>query len=147
MIDAAQTAAEPAGTNARTAGSPAGLQHFISEHGSVLLQQMRSQHPPTPSGVQHHARDKSRDRITGPSIVKLMRSYGKTIRGLSMSMGITQRRVRHVRACGVAGVAYTRDWMQAITGSCFDSASSCPQETCDCCPTRQQRRKPARHIG
>jgi hypothetical protein len=140
MIDAVQTTAEPADTSDRTAG-------FISELGSVLLQQMRSQHPPIHSGVLHHARDKSPDRITGPSIVKLMRSHGKTIRGLAMSMGITQRRVRHVRARGVAGVAYTRDWMQAITGYCFGCASSCPQETCVCLRSQQQRRNPARDIG
>lgn len=56
------------------------------------------------------------DHITGPSIVKLMRKHGKTIRGLAAAMSITQKRVRQVRGCGVAGVAYVQDWMQPITG-------------------------------
>jgi hypothetical protein len=58
------------------------------------------------------------DHITGPSIVKLMRKHGKTIRGLAVAMNITQKRVRQVRESGVAGVAYAQDWMQAITGDC-----------------------------
>jgi hypothetical protein len=57
------------------------------------------------------------DHLTAPTIVKLMRQHGKTIRGLAGSMHITQARVRHVRQHGVAGLAFVQDWMQAITGS------------------------------
>jgi len=56
------------------------------------------------------------DHITGTSIVKLMSSYGQTIRGLAISMGITQKRVRDVRERGVEGVGFVQDWMEAITG-------------------------------
>lgn len=57
------------------------------------------------------------DHITGPSIVKLMRAHGKTIRGLAAHMRITQRRVRAVRASGVTGTAFVQDWLEGITGS------------------------------
>lgn len=56
------------------------------------------------------------DHITGPSIVKLMRMHGKTIRGVAVSMGITQKRVRQVRDRGVKGEAFVQDWMEAIAG-------------------------------
>lgn len=56
------------------------------------------------------------DHITGRSIVRLMQRHGKTIGGLAASMGITQKRVRAVRANGVVGVAFVQDWMEAITG-------------------------------
>jgi hypothetical protein len=56
------------------------------------------------------------DHITGPSIVKLMRKHGKTIRGVAASMRITQKRVRHVRQHGVEGVGFVQDWMEALTG-------------------------------
>lgn len=56
------------------------------------------------------------DHLTGPTVVRLMRGHGKTIRGLAAAMNITQQRVRAVRADGVTGVAYVQDWMQAITG-------------------------------
>ena len=39
--------------------------------------------------------------LSGATIVRLMRQNGKTIRGLAASMGITQVRVREVRAAGV----------------------------------------------
>lgn len=56
------------------------------------------------------------DHITGVSIVKLMRKHGKTIRGLAASMGISQKRVRHVREHGVDGVGFVQDWMESMTG-------------------------------
>lgn len=43
-----------------------------------------------------------------------MRSHHKTIRGLSLSMGITMKRVRHVLAQGVAGTGFVTDWLEAI---------------------------------
>lgn len=55
------------------------------------------------------------DHITGPTIVRLMRLHKQSIRSLAEVMNITQKRVRQVRAQGVQGVAYAKDWMQAIT--------------------------------
>jgi hypothetical protein len=46
-----------------------------------------------------------------------MRRHGKTIRGLSLAMKITQARVREVRARGVTGEAFVRDWLEAVGGS------------------------------
>ncbi len=54
--------------------------------------------------------------MTGATITRLMRINGKTIGGLSSSMGITQVRVRQVRAEGVHGEHFVADWMEAITG-------------------------------
>jgi hypothetical protein len=55
--------------------------------------------------------------MTGQAIVKLMRAHGKTIRTLSAEMGITMKRVRHVRAHGTEDRYIARDWVQAITGT------------------------------
>jgi hypothetical protein len=55
-------------------------------------------------------------RITGSDIVRLMRKHGKTIRGLAGAMGITHKRVRQVRAEGVIGEHFVRDWIEAISG-------------------------------
>lgn len=55
------------------------------------------------------------DRIAGATIAKLMRQHAKTIRGLAQAMGITQKRVRHVRSHGVRGAAFVHNWMEAIT--------------------------------
>lgn len=43
-----------------------------------------------------------------------MRAHGKTIRSLAEAMNVTQKRVRDVRARGVAGVAYVADWLEAL---------------------------------
>ena len=56
------------------------------------------------------------DHLTGTTIVRLMRAHRKTIAGLAASMNITQVRVREVRAGGVRGECFVRDWMEAITG-------------------------------
>lgn len=52
--------------------------------------------------------------LSGQRIRSLMRMHGRTIRGLSSQMGITQVRVRRVRLHGVAGDAFVRDWVEAI---------------------------------
>lgn len=52
--------------------------------------------------------------LTGKTIVALMRANGHTIRGLAEQMGITVARVRHVRECGVQGMAYVWDWIEAL---------------------------------
>lgn len=53
--------------------------------------------------------------LTGHSVRGLMRTHRHTIRGLARAMNITQTRVRTVRARGVAGDAYVRDWIEALT--------------------------------
>lgn len=53
--------------------------------------------------------------LTGPEIVRLMRKHKQTIKALSGKMGITQKRIRTVRARGLADPLAVRDWLQAIT--------------------------------
>jgi hypothetical protein len=55
--------------------------------------------------------------LTGTTIRKLMRRHGKTINGLASSMGLTQARVREVRANGVIGAVYVMDWMEGVVGN------------------------------
>jgi hypothetical protein len=55
--------------------------------------------------------------ITGKEVTSLMRRNGKTIRGLSFAMGITQKRIREVRENGLDERNAIRDWVEAITGS------------------------------
>jgi hypothetical protein len=50
-------------------------------------------------------------RLTGAAVRALMRKNRKTIRGVAQQYGLTQARVRHVRAHGVAGEAFVRDWL------------------------------------
>ena len=57
------------------------------------------------------------DHLTGATVVRLMRAQRKTIAGLAAAMGITQRRVRQVRAQGVRGCHFVADWMEAIVGN------------------------------
>lgn len=53
--------------------------------------------------------------ISGDTIKDLMRFHGVTIRTLSERMGVTIKRVRHVREYGCSGRARVRDWVEAIT--------------------------------
>lgn len=55
--------------------------------------------------------------LTGTTVRKLMRRHGKTIKGLASSMGLTQARVREVRANGVIGAVYVMDWMEGVAGN------------------------------
>lgn len=57
------------------------------------------------------------DYLTAETVVRLMRAQRKTIAGLAAAMGITQRRVRQVRAQGVRGRHFVADWMEAIVGN------------------------------
>ena len=54
--------------------------------------------------------------LTGTTVCKLMRRHGKTIKGLARSMGLTQARVREVRANGVIGAVFVMDWMEGVAG-------------------------------
>ena len=53
-------------------------------------------------------------QLSAAEIKRLMRSHGKTIRGLAKSMGITMKRVRFVREHGVSGECFVVDWLEAI---------------------------------
>ena len=57
------------------------------------------------------------DHLTGATIERLMRAHGKTIAAVAKGMGISQRRVREVRATGVQGAPYVMDWAEGITGA------------------------------
>jgi hypothetical protein len=43
-----------------------------------------------------------------------MRQHHKTIRGIAQQWNLTMKRVRHVRAYGVSGEAFVRDWLEII---------------------------------
>jgi len=56
-------------------------------------------------------------KLTGKEVRALMRANHKTIRGLAAQMNITHVRVREVRANGVHGPAFVRDWLEAVQAS------------------------------
>ena len=64
-----------------------------------------------------HDASKAMTHLTGTTVRRLMRRQGKTIKGLAGSMGLTQARVREVRANGVIGAAYVVDWMEGVAGN------------------------------
>jgi tRNA A37 threonylcarbamoyltransferase TsaD len=67
---------------------------------------------PTPAAVQRPVT--TEPALSGATIVGLMRARRITIRALAKRMNITLTRVRHVRTHGVCGVAFVRDWLDAI---------------------------------
>lgn len=62
------------------------------------------------------AAPRAQPKLSGAEVVRLMRGYGVTIAQLARRMNIPQTRVRAVRAKGVTGAEYVRDWREAITG-------------------------------
>ena len=54
--------------------------------------------------------------LTSRELVYLMRRHKHTIRSLAAAMGITQQRIRAVRATGLTCPHSTRDFLEAITG-------------------------------
>lgn len=64
-----------------------------------------------------HDASRTMTHLTGTTVRKLMRRHGKTIKGLAGSMGLTQARVREVRANGVVGAVYVMDWMEGVAGN------------------------------
>ena len=52
--------------------------------------------------------------LTGPLIVRLMRVYGKSIRGLAGEMKVSMVQVREARRSGVSNAVAIRDWVEAI---------------------------------
>jgi len=57
-----------------------------------------------------------RGRLQGNHMETLMRCYRMGIRELAQRLDVPMRRVRQVRAEGVQGEAYVRDWIQGVTG-------------------------------
>ena len=57
-----------------------------------------------------------RGRLQGSHIETLMRCYSVGIRALAQRLDVPMRWVQQVRAEGVQGEAYVRDWIQGITG-------------------------------
>ncbi len=55
-------------------------------------------------------------KLSGKEVVRLMRKHRKSIAGLAFRLGSTQKRVREVRAGGLANALAVRDWLEAITG-------------------------------
>ena len=53
-------------------------------------------------------------KLTGKTIVRLMRIHKRTIREIATYMDISLARVRQVRSDGVSGAAYVTDWLEAI---------------------------------
>ena len=62
-------------------------------------------------------RSRMEPKLSAAEVERLMRKHGVTIAALAKRMGITQTRVRDVRARGVVGAEFVRDWLQAITGA------------------------------
>lgn len=58
--------------------------------------------------------------LSAAEIRRLMRQHGQTIRGIAAKHGLTQKRVREVRAGGVTGFL-AQEWRFLITGEWPDS--------------------------
>ena len=53
--------------------------------------------------------------LSAATVRRLMRANRKTIRGLATRWNLTLTRVRQVRAGGVKGEAFVRDWLEMLT--------------------------------
>ena len=52
------------------------------------------------------------NELSGRQIRAMMRANRKTIAGVAGQFNLTQKRVRFVRANGVKGAAFVRDWLE-----------------------------------
>ena len=57
------------------------------------------------------------EQLSGATIRRLMRQNHQTISGVAARFNLSQSRVRYVRANGVKGAAFVRDWLQIATGA------------------------------
>ncbi len=57
------------------------------------------------------------ERLSGKELCRLMRKHKVTIEALAFRIGVTQKRIRAVRASGLDDALAVRDWLQAITGT------------------------------
>lgn len=62
----------------------------------------------------------ARLQLTGAEVRRLMRKNGLTIKGIAQRVGITQKRVREVRANGVTDFL-ADEWHYYLTGSWLTS--------------------------
>jgi hypothetical protein len=53
-------------------------------------------------------------KLTGKQVRAMMRANHKTIAGIARQYNLTQTRVRTVRANGVQGDAFVRDWLEIL---------------------------------
>jgi hypothetical protein len=81
------------------------------------LQEAYGEADPRTMAARKEARAETWTSLDGSAVRYMMRRDGHTIRSLAQSMGITQKRVRHVREHGVQGRAYVLDWLQALAGT------------------------------
>ena len=56
------------------------------------------------------------NHLTGPTVVRLMRTNGSTIRSLAAASGVSQQRVRAIRNVGVVGALDAWGWVALIAG-------------------------------
>jgi hypothetical protein len=54
--------------------------------------------------------------LSGPTLCRLMRRHGVTIRLLAQRLAIPMKRVRLCRQAGIPDRHVARDWIEAITG-------------------------------
>jgi len=54
-------------------------------------------------------------QLSATEVRRLMRHHQKTIRGIATRWNLTLKRVREVRARGVQGEAFVRDWLEILT--------------------------------
>ena len=54
-------------------------------------------------------------QLSATDVRRLMRQNRKTIRGIATRWNLTLKRVREVRARGVQGEAFVRDWLEILT--------------------------------
>ncbi len=56
------------------------------------------------------------EKLTGEDVRRLMRKHKKTIKQLSLLLGISCKRIREVRKSGLDDSLAVRDWLEQITG-------------------------------
>jgi hypothetical protein len=78
------------------------------------MSDMENKGKPVDRGCSSTRAAKKEAELTGVQVRRLMRVNKLTIRGLAKAMGITQTRVRKVRALGVSGEVFVRDWTEAL---------------------------------
>ncbi len=55
------------------------------------------------------------NHLSATDVCRLMRQNRQTIRGIATRWNLTLKRVREVRAKGVRGDAFVRDWLEILT--------------------------------
>ena len=55
------------------------------------------------------------NHLSATEVCRLMRQHHQTIRGIATRWNLTLKRVREVRAQGVRGEAFVRDWLEILS--------------------------------